>query len=309
MIARFIHAERNTIALLLLFAVCSISSAQSKGLESGRQEFLDQIQEYLPDWSGGIIVTYETSGNAANIRTAGYDAINNAWFLASHSGCAGRAIDGWHYRAGADDKELADMAPYFGELISIAEEIPWCFLIAMRDNPEMVVDAELMDDGVWSVLYHAIDPAQIQPDRAPWQLKVDARTGHVLSNQGTDPNSSPAVEFDWEGTPLGLRVKSRTPFTRVRTRLDMNANEDEFLPERVFQRMKEHKIRVDQKLSALSSGYVQNESGEWVADDSTEVVQPYNDLVTRRFRVPLLIAGGLVILIGVVQVYRRGRAA
>ena len=89
----------------------------------------------------------------------------------------------------------------------------------------------------------------------------------------------------------------------------MNASEDEFLPERVFQRMKGHKIRVDQKLSALSSGYVQNEGGEWVAGDSVEVVQPYNDPVTRRFRVPLLIAGGIIILIGVVQVYRKGRAA
>ncbi len=274
-----------------------------------RDEFIRELDRLVPAQLDGIITTYEAQERRAGISSAGYDARSGAWFIVTQTGCAGMDANGFRYRADEGDKELSDMQPYFAELISIAEEIPWCYLIAMKAQPEMVVGAELDSDGVWNVLYHAIEPARIEDGRAPWLLRIDAETGHVLSKRWTVSDESPAVEFDWTGTTVGLRVKSRNSVTRVRTFLDDHADLGEFEPERVFQRMKEYRIKVDQKLTALSSGYIQSDEGEWVIDEENQPpTQPFNDPMTRRFRMPLIVGGGLVFLIGIAQLIRKGRS-
>ncbi len=299
---------RYVLVIAAMTLLNQLSTAQVASVV-GRDQFIRELDRLVPAQLDGIITTYEVQERRAGIRSVGYDARSGAWFSVTQTGCAGMDADGFRYRADAGDKELSDMEPYFAELISIAEEIPWCYLIAMKAQPEMVVGAELDNDGIWNVLYHAIDPALIEDGRAPWLLRVDAETGHVLTNRWTVSDKSPIVEYDWTGTTVGLRVKSRTPTTRVRTFIDDQAELSEFESERVFQRMKEYRIKVDQKLNALSSGYIQTDEGEWVVDEENQPpTQPFNDPMTRQFRVPLIIGGGLVFLIGIAQLIRMRRA-
>ncbi len=299
---------RYVLVIAAMTLLNQLSTAQVASVVD-RDEFIRELDRLVPAQLDGIITTYEAQERRAGIRSAGYDARSGAWFLVTQTGCAGMGTDGFRYRADAGDKELSDMQPYFAELISIAEDIPWCYLIAMKAQPEMVVGAELDNNGVWNVLYHAIEPARIEEGRAPWLLRIDAETGHVLSKRWTVSDDSPVVEYDWAGTTVGLRVKSRTPPVRARTFFDDQADISEFEPERVFQRMKAYRIKVDQKLNALSSGYIQTDKGEWVVDEENQPsTQPFNDPMTRRFRVPLIVGGGLVFLIGMAQLIRKGRA-
>lgn len=290
--------------LCLAFAIAPVSA---QGVPNDtRDEFIRALDRFIPGQSGAIIVTCEAIEKQAGINTAGYDAASGAWFLASQTGCAGRDIHGQLYRANVKDAELSKMQPYFAELVSIAKDIPRCYLIAMRSQPEMIVDAELGPDGVWRVLYHAVDPANIT-DRAPWELRVDDETGHVLSNRWTVSEDSPITEYDWEGTTVGRRVQSE-PMNRVRTFVDEQADLAEFEPEKVLQRAKSYRIQVDQKLNALSSGYVQNDEGEWVPGEQPQPTQPFNDPLTRTYRTPLIVGGVLVFLIAITQLIRKGRA-
>lgn len=280
------------------------SSAQ-KVEEVRRAHFVGELDRLVPKGAGAIIVTYEAVGARAGITTAGYDSASGAWFVASQTGCGGRDLSGNLYQADVDDTEVGVMEPYFAELVAIANNIPRCYLIAMRSQPEMIVDAELGSDGVWRVLYHAVDPANIN-DRAPWELRIDDQTGHVLSKRWTVSEDSPITEYDWEGTTVG-RIVQPEPMNRVRTFVDDQADLAEFEPKKVFQRAISYRIQADQKLNALSSGYVQNDDGEWVQDKQTQSTQPFNDPLTRTYRTPLIIAGVLVFLIAIAQLIRKGR--
>ena len=290
--------------VILMVAGVSWSQDSTSGM---RDEFIGALDQLIPKQLDPIIVTYEAPGHSAGISTAGYDAASGAWFSARQNGYAGITPDGRYFRTDRHDIELDGSQSFYAVLMGIAEEIPWCFLISMRSYPDMVVGAELDNDGVWNVLYHAIDPARIEDGRAPWLLRVDAETGHVLSNRWTVSKESPITEFDWSGTTVGMRTKSRSSTNRVRTFLDDHAELSEFEPERVSLRTKEYKLRVDQKLTALSSGYIQTDEGEWVLDEHAQHVESFNDPLTRRFRTPLVIGGVLVLLIGVALMIRRGR--
>lgn len=297
------------MAAIVLIVISAVLTSAQDGSVDGREDFLRALDRLIPQQMSGIVVTYEAQGDKAGISSAGYDAVSGAWFAVNQNGCAGRSAAGRLYRADADDIELSESRAYFAELIGIAEDIPWCFLISMRTQPEMVVGAQLGEDSVWRVLYHAIDPAEVDENRVPWLLRVDDATGHVQSNVWTVSDESPVTEFDWSGTTVGLRTKSRASTDRVRTYLNDHAELTEFEPQRVFQRMKEYRIRIDQKLNALSSGYVQTDGGEWVVDEKNPPsTQPFRDPVTRRFRMPLIVGGGVIIAIGIVQLIRRGRA-
>jgi len=272
-----------------------------------RDVFIRELDRLIPDHPGAIMVTYEAVGKRAGITTAGYDSTSGAWFIASQTSCAGRDPVGRYFRADVEDAELSEMQPFFAELVTVANEIPSCYLIAMRSNPEMVVDAQLGSDGVWRVLYHAVDPAEIN-GRAPWELRVADETGHVLSKRWTVSVDSPTTEFDWDGTTVGLRIQTDST-DRLRTFVDDQSDILEFEAETVFQRAKTYRILADQKLKALSSGYIQDDEGEWVIDEENQPhVHPFNDPMTRRFRMPLLVGGGLVFLIGVAQLIRKGRS-
>jgi len=295
---------RAAIAVIYVFAM--LSKAYSGPLDS-RDLFLSELDRLIPNHLEGIVITYEAGGRTAGITTAGYHAESGAWFVARQNNCAGRDPSGRYFRASIDDTQLSSMQPFFAELISIAEEIPWCYLIAMRSHPQMVVDAELTDQGVWRVLFHPIDPANIEEGRAPWLLRVENESGHVLSSRWTVSDDSPVVQFDWSGTTVGLRVRSRTSAAMFRTFIDDKADLSEFEPERVFQRMKENLLRVDQKLNAVRSGYVQNDEGEWVPGAQPQSTQPFNDPLTRTYRTPLIVGGVLVFLIAIAQLIRKGR--
>jgi len=304
----FLRRHKVAIVAVAVAVVTGVSWSQDSASDM-RDEFLGALDQLIPEQLDAIIVTYEAPGRSAGISTAGYDAASGAWFSARQNGYAGMAPDGRYFRTDVDAMELDGSQSVYAVLMGIAEEIPWCYLISMRSYPEMVVGAELDSDGIWNVLYHAIEPARVEEGRAPWLLRIDAETGHVLSNRWTVSDESPVVEYDWTGTTLGLRVKSRNSVTRVRTLLDDHADLSEFEPERVLQRTKEYRIKVDQKLNALSSGYIQDDEGEWVIDEENQPhVHPFNDPMTRRFRMPLLVGGGLVFLIGVAQLIRKGRS-
>lgn len=275
--------------------------------EAGR--FLESLDTMIPPDLGRLVVTYEVVGNAAGIKTVGYDAIDDAWFISSFSGCAGRAIDSWMYRASPNDSELQDMAPFFAEMIAISKEIPWGYLLAMRDRPEMVLSAQLGDDGVWTVEFHAVHPDQVTPERVPWAIRVEDATGHVLRAGLITADASSGYTYDWEGTGLGLLISDGGSMMQQRTRLDFDADSDEFLPDRVFQRMHDYRIRVQNKLNALSSGYVQDEAGEWVPTESASDPTPITGGSRfSRWRVFLFIGGGMIILIGLVQGIRQHAA-
>lgn len=296
--------NRCLCAVVVMLGFTCNSSAQE--MEDVRHaHFVGELDRLVPKGAGAIIVTYEAEGARAGITTAGYDSASGAWFVASQTGCGGRDLSGNLYQANVEDTELSVMQPYFAELVSIANDIPRCYLIAMRAQPEMIVDAELGPDGVWRVLYHAVDPANIN-DRAPWELRIDDKTGHVLSKRWTVSEDSPITEYDWEGTTVGRRVQPE-PMNRVRTFVDDQADLAEFEPEKVFQRAISYRIQADQKLNAMSSGYVQNDDGEWVQDKQTQSTQPFNDPLTRTYRTPLIIAGVLVFLIAIAQLIRKGR--
>lgn len=288
----------------MLGFTCNLSAQDIE--EVRRARFVGELDRLVPSGAGAIIVTYEAVGNRAGIATAGYDSASGAWFVASQTGCGGRDLSGNLYQANVEDTELSVMQPYFAELVSIANDIPRCYLIAMRAQPEMIVDAELDPDGVWRVLYHAVDTSTIN-NRAPWELRVDDETGHVLSKRWTVSEDSPITEYDWEGTTVGRRVQSE-PMNRARTFVDDQADLAEFEPPKVLQRAKSYRIQVDQKLNALSSGYAQNDDGEWVAGEQPQSTQPYNDPLTRTYSTPLIIAGVMVFLIGIAQLIRKGRA-
>lgn len=294
------------LAMMMIAVVVGVSWSQDRASDR-RDEFLAALEQLIPKQLDPIIVTYEAPGHSAGISTAGYDAASGAWFSARQNGYAGITPDGRYFRTDQHDIKLDGSQSFYAVLMGIAEEIPWCFLISMRSYPDMVVGAELDKDGVWNVLYHAIEPSRIEDERAPWLLRVDAETGHVLSNRWTVSKESPITEFDWNGTTVGMRTKSRNSADRIRTFLDDHAELSEFEPERVSVRTKEYQLRVDQKLTALSSGYIQTDEGEWVLDEHAQHVESLNDPLTRRFRTPLVIGGVLVLLVAVVQIIRKDR--
>lgn len=295
------HWLTRQVVIVAVVSVPGLFASVGTGSDQSRDEFVRAAAGWLP--SRPVVVEFEAEGESAGRTVAGLDARTGAWFMATQVAGVGRDAQGGVYRI-LEDSVVPVRVEQTGSPWALGWLIPQAFILAIVEEPGIIQRLERNEAG-WTVVCS-------QPGSAPLGnavIRIDAGTGNVLSFQLENPDDRRKLEFDWSRDGVGLAGSADGMTTQTRKQVDWSSGTAEFTSASVARRVVENRVQVGTKLQALAAGYRQDSQGEWIAPEpSNQEVARSVDPFTRRYRVPLLVGGVLVLGIAAAQIIRRRSA-
>lgn len=282
-----------------------VVAAFSPNIATGSvQEFFRASRLWLPDKP--IIVTREAVGEAVGLNYAGYDPTTGAWFMAGSTIGGGRDAAGRSYLFKAGQQEI--ITPVYEPLpYHIGGLLPVAVLASMHEHPSIVTEA-VQRDGSWFVTYRTtMDRTKSPPVTKLLIAEFDAETGRMLSHERSDSPDRQRVEFDLSD-PLVEKERDPPSGPQHRVLLESGAASEFFTQEAVRARMRAAEIAIQQKSAAVLAGYEADSEGNWTPPSENSVVLPYAGRSFGKYRLPLLLGGGIVIAIVGFEIFRRRSA-
>lgn len=313
--------SRRPIIVLLVATVAALlggdaeaqpSVSAGSGLSS---EFLRWCEELRPT-HGAILARYRTppdvmsEGVSPDIIFA-WDVDSGAWFQVVGGKYTGRTPSGQEYVGDVREGPAhPNESPNALLLSTVAYAFPGAWLSHFVEHPELVLSAQQLETGGFRVRYK-----QWTWHQGPVGVLEFATDGRVLQRWQADDTDRrrERVRYDqryrtaglWAAT--GLYGARELAPTEVRVWPDGQGSR--FDPDVVRELASDAQKIFDIRLRATAAGYTTDASGEVSASGAkAPVVQPYGGSAFRRWRVPVLVTGLVLLAIGGVEAWRRGRA-
>lgn len=285
------------IGLVSLLWHVSLSSAASPD----RTAFLQRAENWVPEKT--IRVVFEGQGNRSGRTVAAIDPVSGAWLNATQVTGVARALNGKVYRVLPDTATTVEVEQA-NSMWGLGYLIPQAFITALVETPSIVKEATL-EGSIWTL--RCTQPgSEVLGDAF---IRVDDTTGRVLSFELENPEDRRRMDFNWEGTDVGVAVYAdkRVPASdRVSVEWDVPASM--FQPASLEAEVAESRVIVDKKLQAIASGYRQEPDGTWTpppAESQTTV--PFSNGLA-RYRTPLILGGLIVVGLATAHIIRRRTA-
>lgn len=282
------------------FAAAVLSMLLCMRASGSVRAFLDASGSWLP--TDPVIIAREATGRWAGTTYAGYDPGTGAWFMASGERAGGRDPDGLSWLMvtgkGQPSTPVYEPLPYH-----IGTLMPVAILASMHERPEIVSQA-VRRDGSWFVTYRVtLDRTQSPEATADFVAEFDALTGRMLSHERHDAEDPQRIEFD-HADPRIEQARQTGDGPGYRVSFEPEVSTTSFDRTAVIHRMQAAAIATQQRLSAISAGYTEDQDGVWSRPSEAEATVPYAGGSVSRFRMPLLVGGVLLLLVVGVEVFR-----
>lgn len=284
--------------------VCLTAIVLGVPVSGATEEFLRESRRWLPERP--IIMSREAVGESVGLAFAGYDPTTGAWFMAGSTLAGGRDASGRSYIFKAGQSEPT--APVYEPLpYHIGTLLPVAILASMHERPSIVTEADRRG-GSWFVTYRVtMDQTMTPPVTKLFVAEFDATTGRVLSHERSDAADRQRIDFDLSDPSLE-RVPDRASGPQHKVSLETDVALASFSQEAIRARMKAAEIAIQQKSVAIQAGYTEDAVGTWTPPVGNPVVVPYAGRALSKYRLPLLLGGGLVVVIAGFEIYRRRSA-
>lgn len=289
--------NRWILVLWGVFSACLPAGASPR-------EFLEASQSWLA--TQPRIVKQEAMHEWAGVTYAGFDPASGAWFMAGGDRASGRQPDGVLYQFvnGQPSQASFDPLPF-----QIAHLIPSTIVASLHERPERITGAELVGGEHWAVTYRTTAKgAGATPATKEYLVRFDASTGRVLSQERVGVEDSARIEFDLSD-PRIERVIRSPDGPEYEITFEDAPNAEMFVQSAVMDRMRAASIETQQRLAAISAGYVGSDGRTEPGAEQEASVLSYSQAGRwGKYRLPLVLVGGVILALAGFEMYRR-RAA
>jgi len=304
---------RVTSVCVMLFVSPAPGQDGPAGPESsqidGNDEFLAWCGANVPR-AGSVIVTYGGGAGTSQVLV-GLDAGTRAWFFATDRACAGRTASGRVFRGPPGDVRSGVEAGMRGTPIGVAEYIPAGYLYHFMEAPDTIRELHAESDGGWTVAYQAV----AAKDRPLAEIRFD-EAGRVVRSWLRDETDrrerAVTYESDGKGSVFALATGMGAQGDRVVVDVQSDpsgAGVPAFEVAGVESAARGIAIEVQTASAAKRLGYERDKEGGWELRGDPPSTDDYQDQGISRWRWPVLGAGGLLVVIGGIELWRRRSSA
>lgn len=187
--------------------------------------------------------------------------------------------------------------------LSVAGAILVARLAVLVDKPELIESVERLPGGGWVVAHHL-------PGRDDWPLLYSeiSADGVLVRTWQDDPNDPREREYEvWPDSPPGFPLSTGHGRREVKhVEFFEEGNPSLFEAENISQIAYDNRVIVQKQARAASAGFRRGEGGEWEPPADRDV-EPYAGEGLGRLRWPLIVGGGVLILLAAFEIIRRRR--
>ena len=274
------------------------------GAIEGKSEFLAWCEANVPR-VGSVVVTYGRGAGTSQV-SVGLDAGSRAWFYATDRAWAGRTASGQVFRGQPGDVKSGEATGMRGTPIGVAEYIPAGYLYHFMEAPNTIRELRAESDGGWTVAYQAV----AAEDRPLAEIRFD-KTGRVVRSWLRDETDrrerAVTYEADGKGSAFALAtgVGAQGDCVVLDVRGDPSgAGAPAFEIAKVESAARGIAIEVQTANAAKQLGYERDEDGGWELRGDPPSTG-YQGQGISRWRWPVLGAGGLLVVMGGIEIWRR----
>lgn len=292
---KVIHA---VVFVLLAALPCSVLASPE-----GVEEFLRESVAWLP--SDPLIVVHEATRDAAGINIAGLDPVSGAWFMVNAHFASGRDPDGYRYFLKREDASPSDPMDD-GRPCMVGFLLPVSLIYSMHELPESILDAEKLESG-WQVRFEVTEDARSSPPRKGVHVANYDLGGRLQWHKREHPTQEIRWDYSQEDDRIERRIPQKGP-AHFKVSFEQDVSVDDFEFSAVQARIKPTYIAEQQRLAALAAGYSDDGPGEWTPPSpEDQPLVPYDTGPVARWRLPLILGGGILVAIAVGEAIRRRR--
>lgn len=276
----------------------------ASGVIEGKQEFLAWCEATVPR-AGSVVAVYGRADGTSQV-SVGLDAGSRAWFSATDRAWAGRTASGQVFRGQPGEADLGASTGMRGTPIGVADYIPAGYLYHFMEAPDTIRGVHAESDGGWTVVYQAA----AAPNRPLAEIRFDGR-GRVERSWLRDETDrrERAVVYDSNDNGSGFALATGVGAQGDRVVLEvqrdpMGVRPTAFEAARVESVARGLAIEIQTANAAKRLGYERGEDGGWeLLGDGPSA--DYHGQEILRWRWPVLVAGGLLVVIGGIEIWRR----